>query len=103
LGIEWISNSQSPHFWGCEEAFSSQLRKIFKLKIFKTSTGDSNQILHNDKDLRVLFADGANMYPTNPRWWTGAILKNRKLSSIKDRGQTNHIGVKVRVWGWGLG
>jgi len=33
------------------------------------------QILRNNKDLQVLFMGGPKICPTNPRWWTAAILK----------------------------
>jgi len=39
---------------------------------------DSNQILPNDKDFQVL--GDLKMLPTNPRWQTAAIFKNRKIA-----------------------
>jgi len=39
---------------------------------------NSTQILHNTKDQQVLIMGGPDTCPTNPRWWTAAILKTVK-------------------------
>jgi len=57
-------------------AFSSQTSKMFKLSYYRNYSSDSNQILHSDKDLQVLFVGSPKIRPTNPRWWMAAILKN---------------------------
>jgi len=36
---------------------------------------DFSQILTDDKDLQLLLVNGPKMRPTNPSWWTAAILK----------------------------
>jgi len=41
--------------WRHEQAFSSQMRELLKLLYYKIYCMDSNQILHNDKDFKVLF------------------------------------------------
>jgi len=38
---------------------------------------DCNQILYNDRNHQVQFVRGLILRPTNPRWRTAAILKNR--------------------------
>ena len=49
-----------------------------KLHIIETTCTDSNQILHSDKDQQILFASCLKARKNNPRWWTAAILRNRK-------------------------
>ena len=67
--------SWKPHFRGGHElAFLRQWCKILKVSYCRNYCYDSNQILHNDKDNQVVVVDGPNMHPTNPRWWTTAIL-----------------------------
>ena len=39
---------------------------------------NSTQILHNTKDQQVLIMGGPDTCPTNPTWWTAAILKTVK-------------------------
>jgi len=39
---------------------------------------DSNQILHNTKDNKVLIVGGPNAPPTNSKWQTAAILNTVK-------------------------
>ena len=61
--------------------FSCQMCKILKVSYYQNYCIDSSQILHSDKDHRVLIVTWVvQIYaPTNPRWRTAAIL-NKKLS-----------------------
>jgi len=46
---------------------------------------DSNQNFPNDEDLQLPFVGGPKMCPTNPRWRTATILKNRKSPYLLNR------------------
>ena len=45
---------RNPQFLGREEAFSSQTGKILKVSCYRNYCIDFNQILHNDRDHRVV-------------------------------------------------
>jgi len=74
LPILWVKFPENPILGGHELAFLRQWYKILKVSYCRNYCYDSNQILHNDKDNQVVGVDGPNMHPTNPRWWTTAIL-----------------------------
>jgi len=61
--------------------FQAKLVK-HKLAYYRNYLTDSNQILHSDKDQQILFMSDPATRKTNPRWWTAAILRNRKLAMI---------------------
>jgi len=67
------------HFLGREYAFSSQTRQIRKHAYYRNYCIDSNQILHNDKDQKMLFMRRQNPRTTNSTWRTAAILNMEKL------------------------
>jgi len=46
---------------------------------------DSNQMLHNDNDSKVLLMGGPQMHFTYSRWSTAAILKSKKLRYLQSR------------------
>jgi len=72
--------SKKKQFWGVNRRLSSQTREIEKRAYYQNYFTDSNQVLHSDKDLQVPFTGGPNTRTTNSRWWTAAILKNRKIA-----------------------
>jgi len=53
---------------------------VFKLSYYLSHCSDFNQIMHNDKDLQILFECHPKMRSTNPRWQTATILKTRGLA-----------------------
>jgi len=62
--------------------FQAKHAKYWNFHTIKTMVYciDSNQILHNDRNHKVLFLGGSNMSQTNPRLQMAAILKNQKLT-----------------------
>jgi len=77
LPILGVKSPENPNFWGVNRRFSSQTGKILKVSCYQNYCIDFNQILHNDRDHQEVVVGGPNRCPTNPRWWTVAILKNR--------------------------
>jgi len=55
--------------------FSSQTG-ILRVLYYRNYCIDLNQILPNSRDHQVVIVGGPNTRPTNPRWWTAAILQN---------------------------
>jgi len=51
--------------------FSSQAWKILKISYCRNYFIDVNQILHNDRDHRIVIVGGPNSRITNPRWTDG--------------------------------
>ena len=75
-----------PHFWGREQALSSQTGKLLKVSCYRNYCIDFNQIWHNDRNHQVVIVGGPNRRQTNPRWRTAAILKkNFKSPYLCDR------------------
>jgi len=71
---------------GRVQAFSSQTRKILKVKYYSNYCTECNQILHSDKDHQMLFVCGPKLHITNPIYFrTAAILKNRKMAISRKR------------------
>jgi len=54
--------------------------KILKVSCYRNYCINFNQILHNDRDHREVVMGGPNRRPSNPKWWTAAILKKRVKS-----------------------
>jgi len=68
---------------GREQTFSSRTGKILKVLCYRNYYIDFNQIWRNNRDHQVVTVGGPSMRPTNPRWWTAAILKTVKLPSLQ--------------------
>jgi len=58
--------------------------KILILAYYRNYCTDLHQILHSDKDHRILFVGGPNRRITNPRWRTAAILKTEKWPYLRN-------------------
>jgi len=74
----------TPHFgvkYPQNPIFSSQTDKILKILCYRNYCIDFNQIWHNDRDHQVVIVGGPSRRPTNPRWWTAAILKKNPVKS----------------------
>jgi len=54
--------------------------QILKRLYYQNYCIDHNQILHSDRDHRVLSVGCANVPQTNPRWRTAVILKKRQIT-----------------------
>ena len=68
------SNPQKPKFW-VWIGVSGQTGKILTVLYYRNYCVDSYQILQNDRYHQVVIVGGVNTWPTNPRWWTAAVLK----------------------------
>ena len=77
-----VKSPENLIFGGRESAFSSQTGNILKVACYRNYYIDFNQILHNDRDHKVVVVGGPNRRPRNPRWRTAAILKKNRWIAI---------------------
>jgi len=59
--------------------------KILKVACYQNYCIDSNELLQNNEDHRVLIVVGPNRRPTNRRWGTAAILKTVQSRYLRKR------------------
>ena len=77
-----VKSPENLIFGGRESAFSSQTGNMLKVACYRNYYIDFNQILHNDRDHKVVVVGGPNRRPRNPRWRTAAILKKNRWIAI---------------------
>jgi len=90
------SNPPKTLIWGgvVNRLFTGLTCKILKPAYYRNYCIDSNQILHNIIDHKVLIVGGPNTAPRNPRWRTAAILKkNVKSPYLRNRVTNFH-----KIW-----
>jgi len=69
--------TQNPHFGGVNRLFQAKCANI-QTSYYQNYCSDSNQVLQNDKGLKLFFDGDPKMFTTVPRWRTAAILKKMK-------------------------
>jgi len=65
---------KKPKFWGVNRRFQAKRAKYLKFHVIETTASISTKFCRDHQELVV---GGPNRRPTNPRWRTAAILKNR--------------------------
>ena len=81
LPILEVKSPTNSNFLVVNRHFQAKRANILKVSYYQNYFIDVNQILHNNRDHRVVIVGGPNMRQTNPRWRTAAILEKKPVKS----------------------